>query len=54
MNAVSIALIDDHPLMIEAISSLLQRTQGFEVVGIGTSAHEIVELCSRTKPQVAV
>jgi two-component system, NarL family, nitrate/nitrite response regulator NarL len=54
MSAVSIALIDDHPLMIEAISSLLQRTQGFEVVGIGTSAHEIVELCSRTRPQVAV
>jgi DNA-binding NarL/FixJ family response regulator len=54
MNSISIALIDDHPLMIEAISSLLIRTRGFEVVGTGTSANEIVEICRLTKPQVAV
>jgi DNA-binding NarL/FixJ family response regulator len=54
MSSVSIALIDDHPLMIEAISSLLKRNQGFEVVGIGETAYDIVELCKRTQPQVAV
>jgi two-component system, NarL family, nitrate/nitrite response regulator NarL len=54
MSSISIALIDDHPLMIEAIASLLSRTRGFEVVGTGTSANEIVELCRRTRPHVAV
>jgi two-component system, NarL family, nitrate/nitrite response regulator NarL len=54
MRSVSIALIDDHPLMLEAISSLLNRTEGFEVVGVGAVATDIVELCRRTQPQVAV
>ena len=54
MSSVSIALVDDHPLMIEAISSLLKRNKGFEVVGTGETAHDIVELCKRTQPQVAV
>jgi two-component system, NarL family, nitrate/nitrite response regulator NarL len=54
MSSISIALVDDHPLMIEALSSLLNRTQGFQVVGTGTSANEIIELCRRNQPQVAV
>jgi DNA-binding NarL/FixJ family response regulator len=54
MHSVSIALVDDHPLMVEAISSLLNRTEGFEVVGTGTVANDIVDLCMRTQPQVAV
>jgi DNA-binding NarL/FixJ family response regulator len=54
MSSVSIALIDDHPLMIEAISSLLNRTDGFDVVGTGATAYDVVELCGRIHPQVAV
>ena len=54
MSSVSVALVDDHPLMIEAIHSLLSRTDGFDVVGTGTTAHDVVELCHRTHPQVAI
>lgn len=55
MSVVSIAVIDDHPLMIEAISDLLHRARGgFKVVGVGTTAPDIVELCERNKPQIAV
>jgi two-component system, NarL family, nitrate/nitrite response regulator NarL len=55
MISISVAVIDDHPLMIEAISDLLQRARGgFKVVGVGTSANDIVELCERNKPQIAV
>lgn len=55
MSVVSIAVIDDHPLMIEAISDLLHRARGgFKVVGVGASALDIVELCQRNKPQIAV
>ena len=55
MNSISVAVIDDHPLMVEAISDLLQRARGgFKVVGVGTNANDIVELCERNKPQIAV
>src|ERR1700704_4211155 len=54
MNATSIVLIDDHPLMIEALSSLLKRTEGFDIVGTGKSSVDVVELCRLTRPQVAV
>jgi DNA-binding NarL/FixJ family response regulator len=54
MSAISIVLIDDHPLMIEAISSLLKRTEGFDIVGTGATADDIVGLCTRTQPQIAV
>jgi DNA-binding NarL/FixJ family response regulator len=54
MSAVSIVLIDDHPLMIEAISSLLKRTEGFDIVGTGATADELVGLCRLIHPQVAV
>ncbi|WP_339028462.1 response regulator transcription factor [Bradyrhizobium symbiodeficiens] len=54
MSTVTIAVVDDHPLMIEAIHSLLRRTKGFEIVGSGMTAYDVVALCERNQPQVAV
>ncbi|MBR0975129.1 MULTISPECIES: LuxR C-terminal-related transcriptional regulator [Bradyrhizobium] len=54
MSTVTIAVIDDHPLMIEAIHALLRRTKGFEIVGSGTTAYDVIDLCERNQPQVAV
>ena len=55
MDSISVAVIDDHPLMIEAVSDLLHRARGgFKVVGVGSNANDIVELCERNKPQIAV
>lgn len=54
MSTTTIAVIDDHPLMIEAIHSLLARTPGFEVIGTGATAYDVVELCRNDQPQVAV
>ncbi len=54
MSTVSIALVDDHPLMVEAVFSLLSRTQGFEVVATGTTAKDVVDLCELHQPKVAI
>jgi len=54
MSSISVVVVDDHPLMVVAISNLLNRARGFEVVGTGASANDIVELCERSKPQIAV
>jgi DNA-binding NarL/FixJ family response regulator len=54
MSTVSIALVDDHPLMVEAIFSLLSRTEGFEVVATGTTARDVVDICELHQPKVAI
>ena len=51
---ISVAFVDDHPLMVEAVSSLLLRTGGFEVIATGVAADDMMEICLRTKPQVMV
>jgi two-component system nitrate/nitrite response regulator NarL len=54
MSHVSVVVVDDHPLMIEAISTLLNRTTGFKIVGVGTTANDVIDLCNRTQPQIAI
>jgi DNA-binding NarL/FixJ family response regulator len=54
MSLISVALVDDHPLMIEAVSSLLSRCGGFDIVATGVSAYDVVDICAREKPQVVV
>jgi DNA-binding NarL/FixJ family response regulator len=54
MSLMSVALVDDHPLMIEAISSLLLRSGKFDVVATGASANDVVDICTRDMPQVIV
>jgi len=55
MTSISVVVVDDHPLMVEAISNLLNREGGrFEIIGTGASANDIVELCERNKPLIAV
>jgi two-component system, NarL family, nitrate/nitrite response regulator NarL len=54
MSCISVALIDDHPLMIEAVCSYLSRTRGFKIVGTGASGSDIVEICKLAHPNVAI
>lgn len=55
MTSTYIAVVDNHPLMIGAISDLLHRARsGFKVVGVGATANDIVQLCERTKPHIAI
>jgi DNA-binding NarL/FixJ family response regulator len=53
MRAVSIALIDDHPLMVEAIVALLSRS-GLQVLATGSSAKDLVELAAAHRPDVLI
>lgn len=54
MSSISVALIDDHPLMLDAISSLLSRTEGFEIVGTGTTPLDVVEICKNSRPDIVI
>ena len=54
MSRVSVALVDDHPLMIEAVFSLLSRFEAFEIVATGTSAKDVLEIGTLIRPHVMV
>jgi DNA-binding NarL/FixJ family response regulator len=54
MSTVSIGLVDDHPLMIEGIVTLLSRAQGLQVLSTGSTAKDIIEISSRHRPDVII
>lgn len=54
MSMVSIGLVDDHPLMIEGIVTLLSRAQDLRVLSTGSTARDIVEISSRFHPDVLI
>lgn len=54
MSRASVALVDDHPLMIEAVFSLLSRTGDFDIVATGTSAKDVLEIGTAVRPLVMV
>ena len=51
---VSIALVDDHPLMIEGIITLFSRAHGLEITSTGSSASDIIDISSRFRPDVII
>ena len=54
MSTVSVGLVDDHPLMIEGIVTLLSRAHGIEVLSTGSTARDIIEISSRFRPDVII
>lgn len=54
MSLISVAFVDDHPLMIEAVTSLFSRTHGIRLIATGSAAKDVVEICLRYQPQVMV
>jgi DNA-binding NarL/FixJ family response regulator len=54
MSKTSVALVDDHPIMIEAISSVLSRANNFDIVATGKNARDAIEICVRERPQILI
>jgi DNA-binding NarL/FixJ family response regulator len=54
MPPITVALVDDHPLMLEGVAELLSRSGGFQVVATGKSARDILDICEVHEPEVIV
>jgi two-component system, NarL family, nitrate/nitrite response regulator NarL len=53
-NPLRIAVIDDHPLMLEGVVSVLNCEKDFEVVGVGHCANEAVRLSTERSPDLMI
>jgi DNA-binding NarL/FixJ family response regulator len=49
---IRIAIVDDHPMMRRGITETLSEPDDFELVGIGGSAHDAVELARDERPDL--
>jgi len=55
MSAISVGIVDDHPLLIEGIATLLSRTQGrLQVLSTGSTARDIIDISARLHPDVII
>jgi len=55
MSAISVGIVDDHPLLIEGIATLLSRTQGrLQISSTGSTVRDIIDISTRLHPDVII
>ena len=54
MDKIRVLIVEDHPLMREALHDAVGRETGFEIVGEAASGRQAVELALSLKPQVVL
>lgn len=51
--AVKILIVDDHPMIVEGLKSLLANTEGISVVGTASNAYEAIAFLKNSKVDIA-
>jgi two-component system, NarL family, nitrate/nitrite response regulator NarL len=51
-SAISIAVVDDHPLFREGVIRSLAETGRFEVVAVGSSRDDAIRIAAETRPDI--
>jgi two-component system, NarL family, nitrate/nitrite response regulator NarL len=54
IEKITIAVVDDHPMVREGVIHVIETDPEFEVVAQGASAHEAVEIAKYHKPKILV
>jgi DNA-binding NarL/FixJ family response regulator len=54
MDKTTVAFVDDHPVLLSGMCQLFAASDEFRVVGVGTSAEDVVEIAKSTRPNVLV
>lgn len=54
MIPIRVLLVDDHPVLLKGLASMLEPADGFAVVGLAQTAREAIELHQREQPDVTV
>ena len=53
-SKVRVAIIDDHPIVCDGLTAIINRESDFEVCGTAARHHEILPLIDRHRPQVVL
>ncbi len=53
-NKIRILTVDDHPLILEGITNVLQRQPDMEVVGEASDGYEAIEAFAKCRPDVTL
>lgn len=53
-NNIRIAVCDDHAVVLDAVTGWLSETPGMQVVGAAKTLLEMLEICKKYQPDVAV
>ena len=51
---ITVVLVDDDALVLQGLTAIVSSFSDIEIVGIASSGREAVELCRKTRPDVAV
>ena len=54
MKATTLLLVDDHPMVLAGLRSVLHGHEGLEVVGQASTAAEAVAMAAQTRPDVVL
>ncbi len=54
MKRNTVALVDDHPLMVDGMLQLLSKSPTLEVAAVGSTSAELIDICKRHKPELFV
>jgi two-component system nitrate/nitrite response regulator NarL len=54
MSEISIAVVDDHPLLMEGIAALLQRKGGFTLAATGSGTDHIASIAAQHGPDAMI
>jgi DNA-binding NarL/FixJ family response regulator len=49
---IRVAVVDDHPVVREGLVLILQTQPDFEIVGVGESGHDAIDIVERLAPDV--
>jgi DNA-binding NarL/FixJ family response regulator len=51
---VKVLIADDHPLVLAGVRTVLERSEGIEIVGEARSAEEVMRMIERRRPQLVL
>ncbi len=54
MRNSTLALVDDHPVLLKGLGDIISDVTDFRIVALGTTAQDAVEIAHRDKPDVII
>lgn len=54
MTAISIAFVDDHPILLAGLGHLFEADSDYVVLGFGSNADDVLDIAQRLSPEIIV